>query len=79
MDNHGNACGIAGGHTPCGMEMNSLTPEWKKCKRNNSENGAILEFALDNCQIFPSELCPPAVQSWKGIRLRTWYDLFSRE
>ncbi len=77
VDNHGNACGIAGGHRPCAMEMDSETPDWKKCTRfNHDENLRKIRHAFDRCKIFPEELRPKNASSWEGISLRVWYQWY---
>ncbi len=78
MDNRGNACGVAGGHRPCAMEMNSRTPDWRQCPWNNAGNQTNIELALDFCTIFPDEMRPPNVPEWEGLRLREWYELFKQ-
>lgn len=75
MDNEGNACGVAGGHKPCAMEMSHQTPDWRKCPWNNGENQTNIERALDLCTIFPKELEPSGSSEWRGLRLCEWHEL----
>ncbi len=75
MDNCGNACGVAGGHSPCAMEMNHQAPDWKKCLWNNEGNARNVGLALDLCTIFPEEMRPPNAAEWKGLLLREWFNL----
>ena len=80
VDNHGNGCGVAGGHRPCAMETAHETPDWNECGRfNYSENRRYIEQALDRCKIFPEELKPNGSISWEGVSLRGWYQLIMRE
>jgi hypothetical protein len=80
VDNKGNACGLAGGHHPCAMEMVSEKPNWKECKRfNHEKNLENIANALDHCKIFPDELRPPNASEWDGVSLRGWYQLIMRE
>ena len=80
LDNHGNACGAAGGHRPCAMKINGETPGWNKCTRfNNDENRETISKVLDQCKIFPDELLPPNTRSWEGVSFRGWFQLIMRE
>ncbi|MDP2650130.1 MAG: hypothetical protein Q8P16_01035 [bacterium] len=80
VDNHGNACGAAGGHRPCSMKMDNETPDWNKCVRfNNDKNRETISQVLDQCKIFPDELLPPNTPAWDGVSLRGWFQLIMRK
>lgn len=80
VDNHGNACGAAGGHRPCAMEMAREKPDWNKCTRfNHDGNRKNIQNVLDHWRIFPDELRPPNSSGWGGVSLRGWYQLIMRE
>lgn len=79
IDNHGNGCGIAGGHRPCAMEMSGRAPRWKECQFNNDAAREMLIQAFDVCKIFPDELRPPHTPDWAGVSLRGWFQLILRE
>ncbi len=80
MDNEGNACGVAGGHRPCAMEMERKAPDWTSCEHfNHVGNREQIEHTLDYCKIFPKELCPKGSPTWEGVSLRGWYSLVMRK
>lgn len=80
LDCNGNGCGLAGGHTPCAMEMEGERPAWKRCTHfNREENRIAIRRLLDQSFVFPDEMQPPEESTWGGMRLRDWHDQILRK
>ncbi|MEZ0209135.1 MAG: hypothetical protein ACAH17_03095 [Candidatus Paceibacterota bacterium] len=83
MDNHGNACAIgcakSNSLTPCSMEVEGKSPDWKNCQQfNKEENLPVLAQVLKLVVVFPEELKPQGVKSWAGVSAEGWFELMTR-
>jgi len=48
-------------------------PNWDECNLNNKRTSSELQSILEKAQVFPDELKPQEVSSWRGIPFRDWY------
>lgn len=76
VDNQGDACGLARGHSSCVMETKGKAPSWEGCRTFNHMQNAprILELQQTG-RVFPTELCPEGQTTWDGLSLGKWWEL----
>lgn len=73
IEQKGNQCPLKDGYSPCHMEMEQKPVDWFKCQYSNVSNKEAVEEILEKGTIFPEALKPPGLDSWKGIRLKDWF------
>ena len=74
FDTEGNQCGlITISHSPCKMEQEGGTPNWKECHLNSRENRVALGTRLD-LYVHPKEFQPPSGKGFRSFTIRKWFE-----
>ena len=73
-DTGGNQCALKTNRlSPCYMEISEQVPDWNRCPLKRTAPSDLMEKIAER-RIFPNELRPEGVESWKGIRFSDWVE-----
>ena len=74
MDQKGNQCAIAGGYTPCELDIHGFNPDLDQCPHRSEEGITSLKKVSDNLRVFPKEFWPDGAREFNGISFSQWYE-----